>query len=167
MRGARQLNLLVQLTKPAALRGVSLGRYASTRTRQNQRTTDDDGGDFRPPWVYSGSRFLTYTTIPREAVPSPSTIAIVALTQSLLSSHTPLLRFPRRLGRARTYIYARELLAWPLSSRQPSPCVSCADGYRSIGKRFSLYLLKKLLSFEEAVDGRPAAPCHRRTRAHK
>ncbi|KAF8133746.1 hypothetical protein EV363DRAFT_1258169 [Boletus edulis] len=54
----RTFNLL---TKPAASRRVSVGRYASTRTRQ---TTEDDGGDFRPSWVYSGSRFLTYTTIP-------------------------------------------------------------------------------------------------------
>ncbi|KAF8555727.1 hypothetical protein OG21DRAFT_821300 [Imleria badia] len=64
MHRARQLNMLLQLTKPAALRGVSLGRYASTKTRQNRHNTKDDGGDFRPPWVYSGSRFLTYTTIP-------------------------------------------------------------------------------------------------------
>ncbi|KAI9573637.1 hypothetical protein HD554DRAFT_2057557 [Boletus coccyginus] len=56
-RAPRQLNLLLRLTKPA-------GRYASTRSRQNRRTTEDDDGDFRPPWVYSGSRLLTYTTIP-------------------------------------------------------------------------------------------------------
>ena len=82
-----------------------MGRYVSTRTRQSRQTTEDDDGDFRPPWVYSGSRFLTYTTIPREAI---------LLHQNFrphpISSDASLLRFPRRLGRARTYLYAGE---WP------------------------------------------------------
>ncbi|KAN0087527.1 hypothetical protein V8E55_006148 [Tylopilus felleus] len=65
MHRARQLNLPLRPTKLATLRGVSVGRYASTKTRQNRRTIDtEDDGDFRPPWVYSGSRFLTYTAIP-------------------------------------------------------------------------------------------------------
>lgn len=85
MHRARQLSSLSRLTKPAALRGVSVGRYTSTTTRQNRRATEDDGGDFRPPWVYSGSRFLTYTTIPREAIPSPSATAVAMLTQHLVT----------------------------------------------------------------------------------
>lgn len=85
MHGATQLNSLSRLTKPAALRGVSVHRYASTKARQNRPTAEDDGGDFRPPWVYSGSRFLTYTAIPREAIPNPSATAIATLTQSLVT----------------------------------------------------------------------------------
>ncbi|KAG1751220.1 hypothetical protein EDB19DRAFT_1281329 [Suillus lakei] len=35
---------------------------------QNQSVEQDDSGDFRPPWVYSGSRILTYTLIPTAIV---------------------------------------------------------------------------------------------------
>lgn len=85
MHGTRQLSSLLRLTRLAAFRGVSVHRYASTKVRQNRRTAEDDGGDFRPPWVYSGSRFLTYTAIPREAIPNTSVTAIATLTQSLVT----------------------------------------------------------------------------------
>ncbi|EGN98350.1 hypothetical protein SERLA73DRAFT_183305 [Serpula lacrymans var. lacrymans S7.3] len=43
--------------------------YASERTLRNRlpgvpQAKKDDDGDFRPPWVYSTSRILTYTLIP-------------------------------------------------------------------------------------------------------
>ncbi|KAH0832009.1 hypothetical protein J3R83DRAFT_12914 [Lanmaoa asiatica] len=153
--GRRQLNSLLRLIKPATLREVSVGRYNSTKTRRNRRTTENDGGDFRPPWVYSGSRFLTYTTIPREAIPIPSA---TALTQSLVT--LLYCSLPRRLGRARTHLYA------PLAN-QHHAFTSCADGYQSINNRFSPYLRRKLRLFKETMDRRPPAPSsHPRRRVH-
>lgn len=84
---ARQLKPFLRLTKPVVLQGVTVGRYASTKTQQNRRSVEDDGGDsdFRPPWVYSGSRFLTYTAIPREAIPSPFATETTTLTRFLVT----------------------------------------------------------------------------------
>ena len=151
----RQLGPLLRLTKPAALR-VTTGRYTSTETRQKRRRTTDDDDDFRPPWVYSGSRFLTYTAIPRKPILSPFTKPSAHST----SSHAPLLCFPRRLGGARAYLYASKL-----PNRLISPiytlCYSCADGCQSTRNRSSPYLLRKRLSFGGTKNARLAAHHHK------
>lgn len=161
MHGARQLHLLA---KPAALRGVPLGRHASTRTQQNRRSTEDDGGDFRPPWVYSGSRFLTYTTIPREAIPSSSNRGTHPFSTIVTLLYCA---FLADWGEREHLFMPVSCMLGHLIAHTNHHHVSCADGYRSIDNRFSPYLLKKLLSFEETVDRCPTTPCLHRTRAHE
>lgn len=165
MRGAKQLNSLWRLPKPAALRGVSVDRYASTKTRQNQRSTEDDVGDFRPPWVYSGSRFLTYTAIPREAIPSPFATAIATLMQSLVT--LLYCAFLADWGEREHIFMPVRCLLGHLALANQLRVFSCADGCQSISNRCSLYLLKKLLLFKETMDRHPVAPCHLQRSAHK
>ncbi|KIJ64638.1 hypothetical protein HYDPIDRAFT_112035 [Hydnomerulius pinastri MD-312] len=55
-----------------SLQGTARG-FTSTKSQQvtqsrrgpsTEDNTSNDGGDFRPPWVYTASSFLRYTTIP-------------------------------------------------------------------------------------------------------
>lgn len=116
---------LMHRARPTKTVVLRVGRYASTKTRQNRRySKNDDDDDFRPSWVYSSSRFLTYTAIPREAI--PTYISYDAHS----TSHAPLLRIPCRLGRARTHLYARELFARLSSSCQPTPLLVAQMGIK-------------------------------------
>ncbi|KAF9241195.1 hypothetical protein BU15DRAFT_45340 [Melanogaster broomeanus] len=53
-----------QVAKSGLLQRGTVRKYASTQPQQNQQKTDDDSGDFRPPWVYTTVSVLKYTTIP-------------------------------------------------------------------------------------------------------
>ncbi|KAF8158276.1 hypothetical protein B0H34DRAFT_708123 [Crassisporium funariophilum] len=43
-------------------------RFLATKTQPLPRKMDDSGEDFRPPWVYTTSRLITYAIIPAIAV---------------------------------------------------------------------------------------------------
>jgi hypothetical protein len=47
----------------------SYSKKSSEIRPSQQRSTEQDDGDFRPPWVYSASHILTYTLIPSAFAP--------------------------------------------------------------------------------------------------